>query len=500
MRQVSRRRFLELTSTLASASALSGCMGDLGAGGAPGGTDGGPGFGLPGPAESEPDPEPEVSPPGPYSVGIAGYEDPGARAAAITTAVALAGGMPWLSAGDSVLIKVAMNSPNPYPATASPVACAELVKLCLAAGAGKVWVADLMGIENTLMPGGWALEDPFGSGFDRDDDATIRAFHASGLYEAVVLAVGAQNVGPGKPVELTSFREHGWHRYESAGDTDGVPYLCADWVREQVALAERWDGKPSLKKYMPRAFDLLGEVPGMYVPNLCSDVDHIINLHRISTHVMSHFTLALKNWVGIMRPDDRIWMHQIGYLKNHRGSGDDPIRSEPPYNLMLAELHASTHARERLVVADASQVIASGGPDESDKDLFPAQLAVAANDLVSADVVGLSIIRMAVLASQLDGGLGGECSPPPQSEGSLAVGFLGSQVIPWKHAMYGNDGKLCDMGFSHWDWVAVQRARELGLGCPGPSEIDLRFASGAHELPWSQRDFIEHDALTAPAT
>ena len=57
----------------------------------------------------------------------------------------------------------------------------------------------------------------------------------------------------------------------------------------------------------------------MYVPNLVSDVDHIVNLHRISTHVMSLFTLAIKNWVGIMRPDDRIWMHQLGYLFNHRG-------------------------------------------------------------------------------------------------------------------------------------------------------------------------------------
>jgi len=93
-----------------------------------------------------------------------------------------------------------------------------------------------------------------------------------------------------------------------------------------------------------------------------------------------------------MRPDDLIWMHQLGYLLTHRGTGNDPIRTEPPYNELLAELHASTVGRERLALADASSVIASGGPDESDKDLFPAQLVVAAGDLVSADVVGLSIL------------------------------------------------------------------------------------------------------------
>ena len=97
---------------------------------------------------------------------------------------------------------------------------------------------------------------------------------------------------------------------------------------------------------------------------------------------------------------------------------------------MLAELHVSTAARERLVLADASEVIASGGPDESDKDLFPAQLVVAAGNVVSADVVGLSIIRMAVLASKLAGGLGGECHPVPQSMGKLGLAFLGGQTYP----------------------------------------------------------------------
>jgi hypothetical protein len=273
-------------------------------------------------------------------------------------------------------------------------------------------------------------------------------------------------------------------------------------VKDQVDIGERWDGKPLEWKYMKREFDLLqSDVPGMYVPNLVSDVDHIVNLHRISTHVMSLFTLAIKNWVGIMRPDDRIWMHQLGYLLNHRGIGDDPIRSEPPYNELLAELHVSTAARERLVLADASEIIASGGPDESDKDLYPAQLVVAAGDIVSADVVGLSIIRMATMASKLAGGLGGECHPVPQSMGKLGLDFLAGTFIPWHPGpMTGNDLKLCDPSFSHWDWIVVQRARELGLGCPAPDELDLRFAdSGDHVTPAPQKDWIESDAKLPPA-
>jgi len=509
MRTVSRRRFLEYSSVLAGAGALTGCVGQLGSGGHDGdsGQGGSGGYGTDdmGGTGGGPPNGPQISaaqPAGPHSVGLSSFEDPSLRAAAVENAVALAGGMPWMSQGDSVLIKVAHNSMNEYPAVASPVACAELVRMCLDAGATKIYVADLMGIEATLVPGGWSLEDPFGTGFDRDKDGTIRAFHSSGIYAAIVAMVGAQNVGPGRTVEITSFREHGWYRYESESDINGVPFLVSDWVKEQVESAERWDGKPSLLKYLKREFDVGGaDVPGMYVPIICRDVDHIINLHRVSTHVMSHYTLSLKNWVGIMRPDDRIWMHQISYLKNHRGIGEDAIRSEPPYNEMFAELHASTLDRERLIVADATQVIASGGPDESDKALYPAHLMVAANDLVSADVVGLSIIRMAVMTSKMLGGHGGECAPPPQSAGKLVVNFLGSLAIPWKPAMYGNDGKFCDTDFSHWDWVTNQRARELGLGAESPADLDLRFASaGPFELPAAQRDFIEKDTAVAPTT
>ena len=69
-----------------------------------------------------------------------------------------------------------------------------------------------------------------------------------------------------------------------------------------------------------------------------------------------------------MRPDDRVWMHQLNYLKNNRHSRhglgwDHPIRSEPLYHEQLAELHLAHADKERLCVADATQVIVTGGPD-----------------------------------------------------------------------------------------------------------------------------------------
>ena len=94
-------------------------------------------------------------------------------------------------------------------------------------------------------------------------------------------------------------------------------------------------------------------------------MDHIVNVFRVSTHVWSHYKMAIKNWVGIMRLDDRVWMHQLNYLKNNRHTAngldqDDPIRTEPLYHEQLADLHLAHTAKERLCVADATQIILTG--------------------------------------------------------------------------------------------------------------------------------------------
>jgi len=73
------------------------------------------------------------------SVGLVKNAD---DAAAIAHAVDLAGGFGFLSPGDSVLIKVALNSPNPFPATTSPFMVSRIVSLLKEHGAGDVFVGD----------------------------------------------------------------------------------------------------------------------------------------------------------------------------------------------------------------------------------------------------------------------------------------------------------------------------------------------------------------------
>ena len=101
----------------------------------------------------------------------------------------------WLSKGDPVFIKPALNSGNPYPATSSPVAIGAMVELLKEKGAGRVILGDMAGIEHMkLSPEGFT-------------GSTRLLMEASGMAGAA-RAAGA---------ELCFFEEAGWDAfYEDA--------------------------------------------------------------------------------------------------------------------------------------------------------------------------------------------------------------------------------------------------------------------------------------------
>jgi uncharacterized protein (DUF362 family) len=425
---------------------------------------------------------------------------------AIRRAVELAGGMPWLEPGQSVVIKPALNSSGPFPFTSSPASVAELVRMSLERDAGKVYVADEKGFEHTMLKQ-WKTGQF--TGFEKD--LTIAAFKKTGIHDAVMQV--ADDLGARDRVHITTFREEGWRRHDFEGANAGSPQdgatLHKHWLQRELKGAEKWSGDRARRMYIPRIYDkrIKRATPGFWVPKLLDRADHIINDFRISTHVWSHYTMAIKNWVGIMRPDDRVWMHQLNYLKNHRheqdGLDDDhPVRTEPLYHEQLADLHLPHAEKERLCVADASEIIVTGGPDDTDRPFCKADLVMAATDVVSADVVSLALLRYGTL--EAPDGLLGRCDRQPSGWGEAVGGLI--KDLKWpekegKNVFKGTDAKLCDPTFSNWDWVAVQRARELGLGIAGPEDLRLIFDEGDSPFAVSsgKRDFISKDALRAPA-
>ncbi len=159
----------------------------------------------------------------------------------------------WLSKGDAVFIKPALNSGNPYPATTSPAAVGTMVALLLEKGAGKVIVGDMSGIEHVkLTPEGVR-------GSSRD------LMKACGMAEAAVKA-GA---------ELHFPEEAGWNAFHE----------------DMPASGSNWKG-------------------GLMMPNILQEVDHIVLMPRCARHVLAGSTLGLKAAVGYWRTDTRLEYHR----------------------------------------------------------------------------------------------------------------------------------------------------------------------------------------------
>jgi uncharacterized protein (DUF362 family) len=159
----------------------------------------------------------------------------------------------WLSKGDAVFIKPALNSGNPYPATTNPIAIGAMVELLRQKGARRVIVGDMCGIEHVkLSPKGLT-------------GSSRHLMEASGMARAVQ-AAGA---------EIHFFEEAGWDAfYEDA------PAAGSHWKRD------------------------------LMMPNILKEVEHIILMPRCGRHVLAGSTLGLKAAVGYWRTDTRLEYHR----------------------------------------------------------------------------------------------------------------------------------------------------------------------------------------------
>jgi uncharacterized protein (DUF362 family) len=199
-------------------------------------------------AESENPP-----PPGPDTdVYIAGVPKGAAESdlkQALRQTAEAADNFSWLSKGDTVFIKPALNSGNPYPATTSPVAVAAVVELLKERGAGRVLLGDMCGVQHVkLTP-------------EKLTGSSRQLMHESGMAQAAE-AAGA---------ELHFFEEAGWNAF----------------YEDHPAKGGHWKGP-------------------IMMPAILKEVDHIILMPRCAGHALAGSTLGLKAAVGWWRNDTRL--------------------------------------------------------------------------------------------------------------------------------------------------------------------------------------------------
>lgn len=161
----------------------------------------------------------------------------------------------WLKPGDSVLLKVACNSPNAHPAVTSPAVVRAVIEFFAARGAGRVYVADQAGVGHVRLTATGRTH------------STRACMQENGLAAATV----------GTPGILRCFDDGAWD----------------DYFAEPADFASVW-GEP------------------LYLPNLLREADHVVYLPRLGTHALAGYTCGMKIAVGWLRDDSRKTLHQKG--------------------------------------------------------------------------------------------------------------------------------------------------------------------------------------------
>jgi len=159
----------------------------------------------------------------------------------------------WLSKGDAVFIKPAINSGNPYPATTSPIAVAAVIELLKEKGAGRVIVGDMSGIEHVRFS----------------------QTGLTGSSRKLMEACGMAKVVHASGAEMHFFEEAGWDAFY-----EETPLAGSNWKH------------------------------ALMMPNILKEVQHIVLMPRCGRHILAGSSLGLKAAVGYWRFDTRLEYHR----------------------------------------------------------------------------------------------------------------------------------------------------------------------------------------------
>ena len=227
----------------------------------------------------------------------------------------------WLSRGDRVLLKLAMNSGVAYPRTTDPWLLNSMIQVLGQKGA-KILVGDSAGCGNVR----WTPSEKKGSSRKLCEDL--------GLLKII-------NQNDATPV---FFEEKEYDSY----------------LETSPAGSHHWK-KP------------------MRMTSAVKDVDHIIYLPRISSHVLAEFSGGMKIAVGFLREDSRLAMHE--------GAGD--------FCPMWEEISQAPEisSRLRLIVSTGTSLTTLFGPDLGPVVTPDHGLILASTDLLAHDLLAYAWLK-----------------------------------------------------------------------------------------------------------
>lgn len=138
-----------------------------------------------------------------------------------------------------------------------------------------------------------------------------------------------------------------------AGADEIIGFEDEEWIRVSPEKAEHW----------PKGFR---------IPAKLQDIDHIISVPVLHTHVITSHSLAIKNLVGLIHPTDRYLFH-----------------ASPNRDKMIAEIALAI--KPSLTVIDGTKAFITKGPSHG--TLAKPQVYLASTDVLTADVIGVQLLK-----------------------------------------------------------------------------------------------------------
>jgi uncharacterized protein (DUF362 family) len=252
----------------------------------------------------------------------------------------------WLSKGETVLLKPALNSADPYPATTHPMSV-RVVAECLEERGAKVVVGDQSGIDHLL-------QGPSG---------VIKGASKANFIDSGMAGDGSR--------QFVGFEEEGWE--------NGYHKFSSDKARSWPV--------------------------GFNVTNWIQKADHIVSLPRVSTHAQAGVSLGFKNMVGLLREDSRMDFHANGPLNAFikwyaRGSGLDSVDDHTnAFFEKVVEISLAIQEKLRLTLFTATKVQTTFGPDKRVAGVMRTNVMAPETGLVfaSKDQVASEVFALAFL-------------------------------------------------------------------------------------------------------
>lgn len=246
-----------------------------------------------------------------YISGLDNASDPDRIPSAIRDSVLKAtDNLSWLSPGDTVLLKPALNSADPYPSTTHPLAVSATAELLAKRGADVV-IGDQSGIEHVLHHPGGVVRG-----------STRENYQKSGM-------------GAFTSARFIGFEEGGWEE---------------GFYHHRSSSTSAWQD-------------------GFHITVQAKKADHIISLPRVSTHSMAGASLGFKNMVGMLREDSRMEFHANGPMNGFivRSAKGSTLASHDDksgrFFEKIVEISDAVRDKLRLTLFLATEIQATFGPD-----------------------------------------------------------------------------------------------------------------------------------------